>query len=100
MHVRLTGHKPSDPLAQEGMVVDRQDPDRASIATHDFNSVSFPANFPDNFSVNQERRRAADVSEACEAGMLNSTSVPESSSLHTASLPPTTLARSRMPCSP
>src|SRR5271157_715935 len=32
--------------------------------------------------------------------MLSSTSVPASSSLQTASLPPTSLARSRMPCKP
>ena len=32
--------------------------------------------------------------------MLNSTSVPESKALHTVSLPPMTLARSRMPLKP
>jgi hypothetical protein len=54
----LTSHKPSDALPEEGMVVDRQDPNRGGIATHDFISVSFP----ENFSANHERRRAGDVS--------------------------------------
>jgi hypothetical protein len=58
----LTSDERSDPFAEEGMVVHRQNPNRAGIGSQDFISVSLPDNFPDNFSVNQERRRVEDGS--------------------------------------
>jgi len=46
------------------------------------------------------RRATGDFKYATVAGMVSSASVPESSSLQTASLPPTSLARSCMPGKP
>jgi hypothetical protein len=53
----LTSDERSDPAADEGMVVDRQNPNLAGIGTHGFIAVPFPENFSDN----QERRPAGDV---------------------------------------
>ncbi len=47
-HVRLTSDEPNDSLANEGMVVNRQNPNQAGIATHDFIGVPLPENFLDN----------------------------------------------------
>ena len=60
------------------------------------------------YSVVTERDVQQDISlsngvygaYATEAGMVSSASVPDPSSLHTASLPPTSLARSCMPGKP
>src|SRR6266699_960486 len=52
------------------------------------------------FLPNLERRAGGDFAYATEAGMVSSTSVPELSSLHTASFPATALARSCMPAKP
>ena len=51
--VRLIGDEPHDPLADEGVAVNRQNPNRIAIGTHDF--IATP--FPENFSDNQKRRR-------------------------------------------
>src|SRR5262249_3228141 len=52
------------------------------------------------FRLKNDQRATVDFAYAIAAGMVSSVSVPESSSLQTASLPPTTLARSRMPGNP
>src|SRR5262249_20715543 len=49
---------------------------------------------------NQERPRARGTAYAAAAGMVNSTSVPSPTSLHTVRWPPTSSARSRMPGRP
>src|SRR6187399_458386 len=99
-HVRLTADKPSDALTHNGVVVDDEDPNRAGLGTHAFSSGSFPENLPANFSAHPDRRRSTAARYASVAGMLSSTSVPEFNSLHTVSLPPRSLALSRMPRNP
>ena len=54
--------------------------------------------FPADFSDSQEPLRA--VGYAHDAGTISSTSVPAPTSLQIASLPPISLARSRMPGKP
>jgi hypothetical protein len=73
------------------MVVDNQNANWARLIVHDFSSVSFPENFA-SFSASHDRCPSGTV-YARTAGMLSSTSVPASSSLHTVSLPPMSLAR-------
>jgi hypothetical protein len=50
--------KKSDPLADEGMVVDRQNPYRFAMGPHHLNVVSFAsaAFLLESFSANHERR--------------------------------------------
>src|SRR5258705_13751753 len=63
-HVRLTGDEARDPLAEERMVVDRNNPNRARLSAHD------------QTQERQLRRLAAGSAYAINAGMLSSTSVP------------------------
>src|SRR5215471_916280 len=99
-HVRLAADEPSDALTHNGMVVDHEDSNRAGLGTHPFSSGSFLENLPPNFSTNPDRRRSIGATYARAPAITSSTSVPESSSLHTVSLPPMSLARSRMPRNP
>ena len=48
-HVRFIRDEPNDPLAEDGMVVNRKNANRAGIGTHDFICVSFRDNFSDSF---------------------------------------------------
>jgi hypothetical protein len=66
-------------------------------ATHRFASLSF---LKENFSASRDQRGPGDGVYARAAGMISSTSVPESLSLHTVSFPPKSFARSRMPRKP
>src|SRR5258708_5039131 len=76
-HVRLTGQEGGHALAEERMVVDRENANRGPISAH-----------------------LGDVPYATEPGILNSTSVPAPTSLHISSCAPICWARSRMPGNP
>ncbi len=52
IHVRLSCEEARDTLADEGMIIDRKNPNRAGIAAHDLLRTLFQ----ENFSANHERR--------------------------------------------
>src|ERR1700730_8910035 len=99
-HIRLAADEASDALTQNGVVVNHEDPNSDGVGTHDFSSVSFPENLPADFCRKADRRRSSALRYARAEEMHSSISVPASSSLQTVSLPPITLARSRMPGKP
>ena len=55
---------------------------------------------PHPFAIRDNHERLCAVAKALLAGTRNSTSVPASISLHTANVPPVSVARSRMPLNP
>ena len=55
IHICSSCDEASDNLADDGMIIDRWDPNRAEIAAHDL----LRALFRKNFSANHERRGAA-----------------------------------------
>src|SRR5271157_55348 len=96
-HILLNANQPGDALAHDGMVVDRENSYSRDAGAHDRSptlSFALPASSRDNQEL------LGVVAYAVLAGMHNSTSVPALTSLHTASLPPASEARSRMPCKP
>src|SRR5271165_830040 len=99
-HVHLTSDEISNTLTDNWMVVGHQNPNRTRLVAHDFFTVPRPDSFSKNFSISDIFCPSVAVAYARAAGMLSSTSVPASSSLHTVSLPPMSLALSRMPRKP
>src|SRR5207245_10982572 len=93
----MNSNEPRNPVANDLMIVNRQNPNRPGLRAHDFLSVSFSTNFPANFSANHDRLRPSAVASAFAAGTLRSTSAPESRSLHTVIFPPQRLPPSRPP---
>ena len=75
-------------LIEYRMIVDSQNPNRICLVAHVFFSVPRPDSFARNFSASHVLRPSLGEVYARPAVMVSSTSVPASTSLHTASLPP------------
>jgi hypothetical protein len=56
----MNSNEPRNPLANDRMIVNRQNPNRTGLRAHDFLSVTFSTNFP-NFSANPNRLRPSGV---------------------------------------
>jgi hypothetical protein len=57
----MNSNEPRNPLANDRMIVNHQNPNRPGFCAHDFLSVSFSTNFPVNFSANHDRLRPSGV---------------------------------------
>ena len=79
-------------ISEQRMVDDRQNPNWIGAGAHRGIRHLFP--------TGSTGARCFDFAYATPAGIVSSTSVLESSSLHTASLPPMSLQRSCMPGRP
>jgi hypothetical protein len=75
-HVRLPGQKSGNAFPEQGVIVDRKNPNGWAIRAH----TPLPSWC--------ETTLAGDIPYAIEAGMLNSTSVPAPASLHMSSRAP------------
>src|ERR1700693_3213991 len=85
LHVGFSVDQRCDSFAEQSMVVNRQN------LNHPF--AAFLRNSPRTV-------RPGDLPYAIDPGMLNSISVPAPVPVHTSSLPPMRLARSRIPATP
>ena len=57
----MNSNKSRNPLANDRMIVNRQNPNRRGLPAHDFLSVFFSTNFPANFRANHDRLRPSAV---------------------------------------
>src|SRR5262249_20879987 len=93
-HVCLARHQRRDAAAQDGMIVNSEDPNDVGRRDHELAPVFL--------TKNQVHKRplSRGVAYAAAAGTFRSTSVPSPFSLQTSRWPPISSARSRMPGRP
>jgi hypothetical protein len=97
-HIRLDSNETGDAFAHQRMVVDHQNSNPRAAAAHEASPPAVCGRLPGNRRDHQER--LPDVAYTLLAGRRSSTSVPAPTSLHTASFPPISAARSGIPRSP